>query len=86
MWKARWHGGGPWQPGFQVDMGVSEGVEDALRHHCVGYFHESGDVGAIDVVDVSVVFAAEFYATVVYSGHYFAQAVVDFLCGPRQFL
>ncbi len=33
-----------------------------LLHHCVGNFHEAGDVGAFHVVEVSVGFHAVGYA------------------------
>ncbi len=61
-------------------------LEYALRHHGVGNFHESGNIGAADVVHISVRLFAVAQALGVYVSHDFAQTSVDLLGAPRQLL
>ncbi len=60
--------------------------EDALSHHGAGHFHEAGDVGALDVVDVAIGLLAVELALTMDSFHDFAQTGVDFFGSPGKFL
>lgn len=57
-------------------------LDYALCHHGFSYFHETGDVGAFDIIDISVGFCAVFDAVAVDVFHYEVQAMVNFLCRP----
>lgn len=76
----------PFRPDFYVRLVVSSGSDDALTHHGVGHLHESGDVGALHVVDVSVGLGAVLDALGVDVAHYLVQAAVNLLGAPLQVL
>lgn len=54
----------------------------ALCHHCMGYFHESGNVCASYEIDVSCGIAAIAYALVVNGCHDVVQSFIHLLCSP----
>ncbi len=59
-------------------------LHDALCHHGVCHLHESGDVGALDVVDVTVGLCAILHALVVDAVHDGMQLLVDFGSAPAE--
>ena len=56
--------------------------DDALAEHCAGYFHETGNVGAFHVVDISVGLGTVFDALVVDVAHDLMESLVYFTGGP----
>ena len=57
---------------------VVTGLYYALSHHCVGHFHEAGNVGALHVVDVAIRLCSVFYALVMDIVHNAMELFVDF--------
>ena len=37
-------------------------LNNALPHHCVSYFHKSGNISTLHIIDISVGFCAVFHA------------------------
>ncbi len=56
----------------------------ALCHHGLGHFEESGDVGALDVIDVAICLGAIFHAVLMDVVHDTVEIVVNLLTGPVQ--
>ena len=56
----------------------------ALCQHGVGHLHESADIGALDVIDISVGFGAVFHAHGVDVAHDFVQLGIDLFGRPVQ--
>ena len=40
-------------------------LNDSLLKHCLGDFHKAGDVGTLDIVDVTVRLSSVFHASLV---------------------
>lgn len=59
-------------------------LDDALAHHCIGYFHEACDVCSLHVVDVAVGFSAVFNALGVDILHDRVETRVYFLFTPLE--
>ena len=59
-------------------------LDDSLRHHGAGHFHESGYVGSLHVVDVATGFGAVFYALGMDVLHDAVEVLVHFFLAPGE--
>ena len=57
-------------------------LDHTLCHHGASDFHEAGDIGALDVVDVTIRLLAVLDALLVDAVHNFVQALIDIGCAP----
>ena len=58
----------------------------SLLHHGVGHLHETGDIGALHVVEIAVGLHAILLALRVNLSHDLMEFGVDFCSGPLQML
>ena len=61
-------------------------LQDTLFDHRLGNLHEAGDIGALHIVDVTVLLGAVFEACVVDRRHDLVQLGIDLLGRPVEFL
>ena len=57
-------------------------LENALSHHCLGNFHEAGNVCTLNIVDIPVGFCAVFHASGVDVAHDVVELLVNFFGCP----
>lgn len=63
-------------------MAGNGGLYYALCHHGLGDFHEAGNIGALDVVDVAIGLCAVVAALLVDVLHYLMESLIDFFLAP----
>ena len=68
------------------DIGNWKRLDGSLLKHCLCHFHEAGDVGALDVVNLAVRLGTEFYALLVDALHDEVEFVINFLGIPADVL
>ena len=54
-------------------------LHDSLLKHCTGNFHEAGDIGTFDIVDITVRLSAIFHTSLVNVRHNAVEFLVN-LC------
>ena len=57
-------------------------LDDSLLEHSLSDLHEAGNVGTLDIVNMTVCLCTELNASLVDALHDEVQLVVNFLCGP----
>ena len=71
-----------WRQSFL--SGQQSPLYDTLCEHCIGNLHEAGNVGTLDVVDLTVGLGTVLNSGVVDVAHNAAQTLVDFFSAPAE--
>ena len=67
---------------FAMPKFSSQFLHNSLCHHCFSNFHETGDVGTTDIIDVAIGLSSIFYTLLMDGMHDLVKSFIYFVCRP----